>query len=88
MAPLINQPFPTIAEYPFDVYYQPVRTIIYLHQIIVGAIVSGTLCLNTFAAFLLMFASARFEMLLEELNIFTDANQLIKCIKKHQEILT
>jgi len=85
---LIQQPFPSMTEYPFDVYYEPLKTILYLHQVIVAFIVSGELCLNIFISLLLWFASARFEILIEELRTVTNVYQLINCIKKHQEILT
>jgi len=85
---LIHQPFPSIGEFPFDVFYEPLYTIIYLQQAIVAFIVSGQLCLNIFVSLLLWFASARFEILIEELKVVTNVYQLIKCIKKHQEILT
>ncbi|XP_018396152.1 PREDICTED: uncharacterized protein LOC108774516 [Cyphomyrmex costatus] len=84
---LLHQPFPLIVEYPFDVYHQPLKTIIYAHQTIVAFIVSGQLCLNTFVAAVLWFASAKFEIIIEELKTFTDVNKLTKCIKKHQKIL-
>ncbi|XP_011053774.1 PREDICTED: odorant receptor coreceptor-like [Acromyrmex echinatior] len=87
IAPMIHQPFPMLIEYPFDVYYEPLRTIIYAHQAIVGFIVSGQLCLNTFVATLLWFASARFEIIIEDLRTFTNVYQLTKCIKEHQKIL-
>jgi len=85
---LIQQPFPSIGEYPFDVFYEPLQTIIYVQQAIVAFIVSGELCLNIFVSLLLWFSSARFEILIEELKTITNVYQLIKCIKKHQEILT
>ncbi|KAG5344445.1 OR22C protein, partial [Acromyrmex charruanus] len=87
IAPIVHQPFPMLIEYPFDVYYEPLRTIIYTHQAIVGFIVSGQLCLNTFVATLLWFASARLEIITEDLRTFTNVYQLTKCIKEHQKIL-
>ncbi|KAG5319035.1 OR22C protein, partial [Pseudoatta argentina] len=87
IAPIVHQPFPMLIEYPFDVYYEPLKTIIYTHQAIVGFIVSGQLCLNTFVATLLWFASARLEIITEDLRTFTNVYQLTKCIKEHQKIL-
>ncbi|XP_018051044.1 PREDICTED: uncharacterized protein LOC108688980 [Atta colombica] len=87
IASIMHQPFPMLNEYPFDVYYEPLRTIIYAHQAIVGFIVSGQLCLNTFVATLLWFASARFEIIIEDLRTFTNVYQLVKCVKEHQKIL-
>ncbi|XP_012058891.1 PREDICTED: odorant receptor 49b-like [Atta cephalotes] len=87
IASIMHQPFLMLNEYPFDVYYEPLRTIIYAHQAIVGFIVSGQLCLNTFVATLLWFASARFEIIIEDLRTFTNVYQLVKCVKEHQKIL-
>ncbi|KYN38569.1 Odorant receptor Or2 [Trachymyrmex septentrionalis] len=87
VASIVHQPFPMLTEYPFDVYYEPLRTIIYVYQAIVAFIVSGQLCLNTFVATLLWFASARFEIIIEDLRTFTNVYQLAKCIKEHQKIL-
>ncbi|XP_050454863.1 odorant receptor 22c-like [Cataglyphis hispanica] len=82
-----NQPFPLLTEYPFDTYRQPLRTILYIHQTIVGVHVSGQLCSNVYMAALLWFASARFEILTEELRKATDVYYLAKCIRKHQDLL-
>lgn len=88
VGPLVmNQPFPTLAEYPFDVYHQPLRSIIYVHQSVVGLQASSQLCANTFMALLLWFASVRFELLNEELRTIKDIYRVIKCIKKHHELL-
>jgi len=38
---LMQQPFPSMSEYPFDVYYEPLKTILYLHQVVVGFIVKN-----------------------------------------------
>ncbi|XP_077271031.1 odorant receptor 4-like isoform X1 [Temnothorax americanus] len=86
--PLITeQTFPTLAEYPFDVSHEPLKTIIYIHQSAAGIIIAGQLCINSFMALLLWFATARFEILTEELGKITNAYQLFKCIKEHQELL-
>jgi len=87
LPPIMHQPFPTLAEYPFDVLQQPLRTIIFMQQSMAGIITAAQLCQNTFMALLLWFASARFEILIEELRDVTDVYQLFKCIKKHQELL-
>ncbi|XP_071565664.1 uncharacterized protein [Temnothorax nylanderi] len=84
---LTQQSFPTLAEYPFDVYHEPLKTIIYIHQSAAGTLVAGQLCTNVFMALLLWFATARFEILTEELEKVTNAYQLFKCIKEHQELL-
>ncbi|XP_036145854.1 uncharacterized protein LOC105829737 [Monomorium pharaonis] len=84
---LQHQPFPTLAEYPFDVSHQPLKTIIYLCQSVVGIMTSAHLCLNVYMALLLWFTSAKFEMLIEEMRETTNVYQLFKCIKVHQELL-
>lgn len=85
---VMNQPFPLLTEYPFDdACRQPLRTILFIHQVIVGVHVSGQLCSNVQMAFLLWFASARFEILTEELRKTTDIYYLAKCIRKHQDLL-
>ncbi|XP_036145859.1 uncharacterized protein LOC105836868 [Monomorium pharaonis] len=84
---LQHHPFPTLAEYPFDVSYQPLKTIIYLYQSIVGIMAAAHLCLNVYIALLLWFTSARFEILIENIRETTNIYQLFKCIKVHQELL-
>jgi len=84
---LQNQPFPTLAEYPFDVFYQPVKTIIFIQQSMAGIMVAGQLCMNVYMAMLLWFVSARFEILTEELKKTANVYQLFECIKKHQKLL-
>ncbi|KAG5332393.1 OR22C protein, partial [Acromyrmex heyeri] len=84
---LEHQPFPTLAEYPFDVSYQPVKTIIFMQQSMAGIMVAGQLCMNVYMAMLLWFASARFEILTKELEKTANVYQLFKCIKKHQKLL-
>lgn len=85
LPPIMHQPFPTLAEYPFDVLYQPLRTIIFMQQYMAGMIVSGQLCANIFMTLLFWFATARFEILSEELKEATDSYPLFQC-KKHQEL--
>ncbi|XP_018305418.1 uncharacterized protein [Mycetomoellerius zeteki] len=54
---LEHQPFPTSAEYPFDVSYQPLKAIIFIQQSIAGIMVAGQLCINVYMALLLWFTS-------------------------------
>lgn len=82
-----NQMFPTLVEYPFDVSYQPLKTVIYIQQSYVGIIMTGQLCMNILMSLLLWFASARFEILSEELKKVTSFYSLFQCIKKHQELI-
>lgn len=86
MPAITEQIFPTIAEYPFDVFHQPLKTIIYLHQSVAAILVTGQLCTNIFMALLLWYTSARFEMLDEQLGKVTNVYEVYKCIKKHQEL--
>lgn len=83
----MHQSFPTLAEYPFNVYYQPLRTIVYMQQVTVGIHVIAQLCTNIYMAFLLWLSSARFEILTEELRKITNVYHLAKCIRKHQYLL-
>lgn len=85
--PAMHQPFPTLSEYPFDVSYQPLKTIIFIQQSMSGIITSAQLCMNIFMALLLWFATAKFDILIEELRNVTNVYELIMCIKKHQKLL-
>ncbi|XP_011860053.1 PREDICTED: uncharacterized protein LOC105557415 isoform X2 [Vollenhovia emeryi] len=75
------------AKYPFDVFYQPLKTVIYINQSMAGILVSGQLCTNIYMALLLWFASARIEILSTEFERVTNIYEMYKCIKKHQELL-
>ncbi|XP_053973004.1 uncharacterized protein LOC128873440 [Hylaeus volcanicus] len=78
--------FPIEAEYPFDVKHQPVRTIIFLHQTYFCMQCSAMTCANVFAAMLLIFASAEFEILMVELRAVENVEMLIECIKKYYRV--
>ncbi|XP_071634701.1 uncharacterized protein [Temnothorax longispinosus] len=82
-----QQSFPMFAEYPFNTSYQPLFTIIYIQQFAAGILVSAQLCTNVLMALLLWFATARFEIFIEDLKKVTNAYQLFECIKSHQELL-
>ncbi|XP_011863392.1 PREDICTED: uncharacterized protein LOC105559592 [Vollenhovia emeryi] len=84
---MTEQSFPTLAKYPFDVSYQPLKAIIYVQQSAVGFMVTGQLCINVYMALLLWFTAARFDILIEELKTVTNVYELCKCIKTHQELL-
>ncbi|XP_076173370.1 uncharacterized protein LOC143149687 [Ptiloglossa arizonensis] len=79
----ISQPFPTNAEYPFAVDYEPLRTIIFLHQALVGMQCAAHVCINLLGALLLFYAAARFEILMMELRDITDIHDLIKGVNKY-----
>lgn len=83
-----DQPLPTNAEYPFDIDRQPMRYIAYLHQAIIFVHVGGQLSMNVFMALLLWFTSVKFELLAEELRTSTNIYDVLKCIQKHQKLLT
>lgn len=88
MTPIFTEAtFPVYVDYPFDVYYQPMISIIYFHMCLVALFVVGQLCSNIFMAMLLWFAIARLEITNEELKKATNIYELYRCIKKHQELL-
>lgn len=82
----ISDPFPTNAEYPFSVHFEPVRSIVFVQQALVGFQCSAHLCINIFCALLLLFAAARFEILMNELRAVENIESLIKCIEKYYVI--
>ncbi|XP_039304699.1 uncharacterized protein LOC120357663 isoform X2 [Solenopsis invicta] len=84
---LTDQPFPILTKCPFDTLQQPLRTIIYLQQTIVGLFVTGALCMNIYMALLIWYATARFEILAEELRKAINIYELYECIKKHQKLI-
>lgn len=85
--PFLSDPFPTYAKYPFNVNYQPLKTIIYVQQSSVGIQMASILCINVLIALLLWFASARFDMLCNELRMISNVYELTQCIRKHQQVL-
>ncbi|XP_076173372.1 uncharacterized protein LOC143149689 [Ptiloglossa arizonensis] len=82
----LSQPFPTPAEYPFPVDYEPLRTIVFLHQSVVGIQCAASMCINVFCALLILFAAARFEILMVEMRAVRDVRALIKCVKKYYHV--
>lgn len=83
----LDQPFPTIAEYPFDVYYQPLRSIIFVQQTIACMQGAAQLCMNIFMALLLWFISAKLEILVKKLRGITNIYELKSYIQEHQNLL-
>lgn len=79
----LPQSFPTNAEYPFYVNFEPLRTTIFLHQTVVGMQCSAHGCLNVMGAMLMLFVAARFEILSNDLSQATDIGELIKCVKNY-----
>ncbi|XP_018313755.1 uncharacterized protein [Mycetomoellerius zeteki] len=83
----LDQPFPTNAEYPFNVYHQPLRSIIFIQQTIACVQGAAQLCMNIFMALLIWFTSARLEILIGKLQRITNISELKKCIQEHQNLL-
>ncbi|XP_071634717.1 uncharacterized protein [Temnothorax longispinosus] len=83
----LDQPFPTNAEYPFNIYRQPIKSIIFIQQTIACLQGAAQLCMPIFMALLLWFSSARFEILVEKLQEITNNSELKKCIREHQNLL-
>lgn len=80
---VISEPFPTNAAYPFPVNFEPVRSIVFVHQALVGVQVASHVCVSIFCALLLLFAAARFEILMLELRAIKDIGALIECVKRY-----
>nr|XP_033339137.1 uncharacterized protein LOC117227744 [Megalopta genalis] len=83
---LLPQPFPTVSEYPFRVDYEPVRTIIFVHQAFVGFQCSAAVCVNMFAAVLMLYAAARFEILMIDLKEATSYDAFAVCVQKYHAV--
>ncbi|XP_076763029.1 uncharacterized protein LOC143430572 [Xylocopa sonorina] len=79
----IAEPFPTNAKYPFAVHFEPVRSIIFVHQALVGMQCAAHTAIAAFYALLLLFSAARFKVLQLELRAVTDVASLINCIRKY-----
>ncbi|XP_076173371.1 uncharacterized protein LOC143149688 [Ptiloglossa arizonensis] len=82
----LAQPFPSDAEYPFAVDYEPMRTFIFVHQVVVSFQCCAGVSMNVFAALLLLFAGARFEMLVVELRELQGIESLIESVKKYYHL--
>ncbi|XP_043251701.1 uncharacterized protein LOC122396967 [Colletes gigas] len=77
------QPFPSNAEYPFAVDYEPLKSLIFLHHVVVSFQCSGAVCMNAVAALMILFAAARFEILMLELRAVQNVETLIRCVKEY-----
>ncbi|KAI4500515.1 hypothetical protein M0802_004477 [Mischocyttarus mexicanus] len=84
---ILPRPFPTFAEYPFDVKSHPIYEIIYSQQAFVGIQAAVGVTIDCQVAFLLWFTGARFEMLTIRINNITDEHELKSCIKLHLDLL-
>ncbi|KAG5311452.1 OR2 protein, partial [Acromyrmex insinuator] len=83
----LAQPFPIEVEYPFDVNKQPLRTIIYLHHMMIIYQSCVQVCSNVFVALLLWFTAARFEILSHKFQKITSISEFTICIQLHQQLL-
>lgn len=82
----ISDPFPTPAEYPFSVDSEPIRSIIFLQQSLVGLQCSSSICINIFCALLMLFTAARFEILMDEMRTVNNIASFVKCVKKYYSL--
>lgn len=82
----LPQDFPTHAKYPFSVEH-PMKSIIYLHQSLVGLQVAAGMCIDCSIAILLFYSAIRLELLAYEIRNVKNENELNACIKLHNKIL-
>ncbi|CAL1680774.1 unnamed protein product [Lasius platythorax] len=88
VTPLFSpQPFPSAAEYPFDVQHQPLKTIIFAHHILTIYQSMIQVSANTFPALLLWFVAARFHILSVRFRTMTNMKELIKYTREHYILL-
>ncbi|XP_026669983.1 uncharacterized protein LOC108625406 isoform X2 [Ceratina calcarata] len=80
----VSDPFPTNAEYPFSVDFEPLKSIIFIHQAVAGMQCAAHLSMNVFCALLLLFAAARFQILAAEMVDVDGIRSLVKCVKKYR----
>ncbi|XP_053997418.1 uncharacterized protein LOC128886498 isoform X2 [Hylaeus anthracinus] len=81
------QTFPTHAKYPFPVERQPLKSIIFLHQSLVGFQASAGMAIDAQVALLLRYVSARYELLTILLREVKSDGELNDWIRKHVELL-
>lgn len=84
---LLPQRFPTHAKYPFSVEQYPIMCIIYLHQSIVGLQAAAGLSIEINIVILLLYSSARLDLLGQKVRNVTSEHELDICIQLHDEIL-
>lgn len=84
---LLDQTFPLEIEYPFDVERQPLKTIIYLHHVVLIYQSYIQVCTNVFVALLLWFLVARFDILACKFREIANASEFAICVKQHQHLL-
>ncbi|KAF3054621.1 Odorant receptor 318, partial [Nylanderia fulva] len=81
------QPFPSAAEYPFDVHHQPLKTIIYAHHMLTIYQSATQVSANSFPALLLWFVAARFHILSVRYRTMTNMKEFIKYTREHYILL-
>ncbi|XP_050462598.1 odorant receptor 30a-like [Cataglyphis hispanica] len=82
-----SQQFPLAIEYPFDVQYQPLKTIILAHQLLTIYQSMTQVGANTFPALLLWFVAARFHILIIRFRTMTNMKELVKYAQEHCTLL-
>ncbi|XP_011864906.1 PREDICTED: uncharacterized protein LOC105560404, partial [Vollenhovia emeryi] len=65
----------------------PIKSIIYLHQSLVGLQVSAGMCIDCNIAILLFYSAARLELLAQKFRNVKNETELDACITLHVEIL-
>lgn len=81
------QTFPTHAKYLFAVERQPLKSIIFLHQSLVGFQASAGMAIDAQVALLLRYVAVRFEILALQFRKVKCNRELDECIRTHAEIL-
>lgn len=83
----LPQQFPTHAKYPFLVEHHPIKSIIYLHQSLVGLQAAAGMCIDGNIALLLFYSAARLHLLAQKICNVKNERELDTCIKLHDKIL-
>ncbi|XP_072767740.1 uncharacterized protein [Anoplolepis gracilipes] len=81
------QTFPCQTEYPFDIHYQPLKTIILVHHLFTIYQSMTQVSANSFPALFLWFVAARFHILSVRFRTMTNMKELIKCTQEHNILL-
>ncbi|XP_044581576.1 uncharacterized protein LOC123263104 [Cotesia glomerata] len=88
MGPLVlPENLPSSAVYPFPVDHPVVVAIAYVHQVIVGYQCSAGMALDCQAALFLWYLSARFEILISQVENVSSVKEMGDFVRTHQEIL-
>ncbi|XP_046836329.1 odorant receptor 30a-like [Vespa crabro] len=84
----LPQSLPNFSAYPFDTESHPIYEIIYFQQALIAVLSCTAAAIDCQVALLLWFAGARFEILKTEFANIVDEYDLIRCIKKHGQIIS